>query len=395
MKELACQASFHGFKLNFIDNFDELSLSESVQEATGNTQTNYLFFPQGTYQLCSQASSDQMGAKWVLSVRSQMRGMVIDLDQRIGKFAKMVVNTFSSLGENEDDMDDRRSNVSDDDPKIEGAGELKNLRPEERVPWMERKMHEQSTLVSDLVGCKASEKRIEAERGKLRQYELMRFKEFRRSMIEKIRRRRNTGNKGERRPRTFSNENLRPAKTVSDLRAAEQQEEKNQAENVRMNIDVQVSIESGRCTLRTAPKQEMSLIMIPTMVKKPSAKDLRTKAFSSTQPTNFTRFSIPSLDMRGYYISADSGSIPASVSASFSKGVAHHKHLRTRWMDAASQHNPHTSRINSAIIRNRGCFYLSAALASMPTETVVTPHLADYLEQVSKQEEFDHIVNNH
>ncbi|KAK5982618.1 hypothetical protein GCK32_004239 [Trichostrongylus colubriformis] len=202
MKELACQASFHGFKMNFIDNFDEMSLSESVKEATGNTQTNYLFFPQGTYQLCSQASTDAVGAKWVLSVRSQMRGMVIDLDQRIGKFAKMVVNTFSSLGENEDDMDDRRSNISeDDDPKIEGAGELKKLRPEERVPWMERKMHEQSTLVSDLVACKASEKRVEAERSKLRQYELMRFKEFRRSMIEKIRRRKNTGNKGERRPR--------------------------------------------------------------------------------------------------------------------------------------------------------------------------------------------------
>ncbi|PIO73232.1 hypothetical protein TELCIR_04806 [Teladorsagia circumcincta] len=186
----------------------------------------------------------------------------------------MVVNTFSSLGENEDDMDDRRSNVSDDDPKIEGAGELKNLRPEERVPWMERKMHEQSTLVSDLVGCKASEKRVEAERSKLRQYELMRFKEFRRSMIEKIRRRKDTGNKGERRPR--------------------------------------VSIESGRCTLRTALKQEASLIMMPAMVKKPSTKDLRAKAFASAQPTNFTRFSIPSLDMKGYYISADSGSLPAS-----------------------------------------------------------------------------------
>ncbi|PIO64311.1 hypothetical protein TELCIR_14066 [Teladorsagia circumcincta] len=169
----------------------------------------------------------------------------------------MVVNTFSSLGENEDDMDDRRSNVSDDDPKIEGAGELKNLRPEERVPWMERKMHEQSTLVSDLVGCKASEKRVEAERSKLRQYELMRFKEFRRSMIEKIRRRKDTGNKGERRPR--------------------------------------VSIESGRCTLRTALKQEASLIMMPAMVKKPSTKDLRAKAFASAQPTNFTRFSIPRL----------------------------------------------------------------------------------------------------
>ncbi|VDL65805.1 unnamed protein product [Nippostrongylus brasiliensis] len=158
MKELACQASFHGFKLNFIDNFDELSLCESVKEATGNTQTNYIFFPQGTYQLCSQASSDQSGAKWVLSVRSQMRGMVVDLDQR-----------------------------------IEGGGELKNLRPEERVPWMERKMHEQSTLVSDLIACKATEQRIEAERAKLRQYELIRFKEFRRSMMEKIRRRKNIG----------------------------------------------------------------------------------------------------------------------------------------------------------------------------------------------------------
>lgn len=62
-------------------------------------------------------------------------------------------------------------------------------------------MHEQSTLVSDLVACKASEKRIEAERKKLRQYELIRFKEFRRSMIEKIRRRKNTANKGEKRTR--------------------------------------------------------------------------------------------------------------------------------------------------------------------------------------------------
>ncbi|KJH51749.1 hypothetical protein DICVIV_02060 [Dictyocaulus viviparus] len=118
MKELACQASFHGFKLNFIDNFDELSLSESVKEATGEMQTNFFFFPQGTYQLCSQASGDAAGAKWVLSVRSQMRGMVIDLDQRIGKLAKMVVNTFSSLGDSENYMDDKLSNVSDDDDNM-------------------------------------------------------------------------------------------------------------------------------------------------------------------------------------------------------------------------------------------------------------------------------------
>ncbi|EPB75014.1 hypothetical protein ANCCEY_05883 [Ancylostoma ceylanicum] len=377
MKELACQASFHGFKLNFIDNFDELSLSESVMEATGETQTNYFFFPQGTYQLCSQASADAAGAKWVLSVRSQMRGMVIDLDQRIGKLAKMVVNTFSSLGDNEDDFDDKGSHVSEDeDHLVEGGSELKTLRPEERVPWMERKMHEQSTLVSDLIACKASEKRIEAERKKLRQYELIRFKEFRRSMIEKIRRRKNTANKGEKRPRTLSIGHLpKPVKVASEARTADSDDSRGQTENVKMHIDVQVSIESGRCTLRTAPKQEQSAI-VPIMVKKPSTKDLRSKAFASSQPANFTRFSIPSLDMKGYYLSADSGSIPTPISSSLTK-----EQLReSASISASAQASSTTTSISAQ--RKRGCFYLSAALASMPTETVVTPHLADYFEQV-------------
>ncbi|ETN70264.1 hypothetical protein NECAME_04954, partial [Necator americanus] len=294
MKELACQASFHGFKLSFIDNFDEL------------------------------ASADAAGAKWVLSVRSQMRGMVIDLDQRIGKLAKMVVNTFSSLGDNEEDIDDRGSHISDDeDHLVEGGNELKGLRPEERVPWMERKMHEQSTLVSDLVACKAPEKRIEAERKKLRQYELIRFKEFRKSMIEKIRRRKNTANKGGMRPRKPSTEDApKPLRTTPETRT-ESDDSKGQTENVKMHIDVQVSIESGRCTLRTAPKQEPTAI-VPIMAKKPSTKDLKAKAFASSQPTNLTRFSIPSLDMKGYYLSADSGTVPTPLASSITKDSLKH-----------------------------------------------------------------------
>ncbi|CAJ0604609.1 unnamed protein product [Cylicocyclus nassatus] len=380
MKELACQASFHGFKLNFIDNFDELSLSESIMEATGETQTNYFFFPQGTYQLCSQASADAAGAKWVLSVRAQMRGMVIDLDQRIGKLAKMVVNTFSSLGDNEEEFDDKASHISEDeDHLVEGGSELKTLRPEERVPWMERKMHEQSTLVSDLVACKASEKRIEAERKKLRQYELIRFKEFRRSMIEKIRRRKNTAKQGERTRRgsklSEAFDSLpRAAKITPEGRVADS-DDKGPTENVKMAIDVQVSIESGRCTLRTAPKQEQSA-MVPLMVKKPSSKDLRAKTFSSSQLVNLTRFSMPSLDMKGYYVSGDS-LIPSSITTA----LADHQLKQSASMVDATAH-PSTSTANVSLQRKRGCFYLSAALASMPTETVVTPHLADYLEQV-------------
>ncbi|KIH57173.1 hypothetical protein ANCDUO_12638 [Ancylostoma duodenale] len=237
-------------------------------------------------------------------------------------------------------------------------------------------MHEQSTLVSDLVACKASEKRIEAERKKLRQYELIRFKEFRRSMIEKIRRRKNTANKVEKRPRTLSIDNLpKPVKVASEARAADSDDSRGQTENVKMHIDVQVSIESGRCTLRTAPKQEQ-LAIVPIMVKKPSVKDLRSKAFASSQPANFTRFSIPSLDMKGYYLSGDSGSIPTPISSSLTKDQLR----EAAPISASTQASTTTTNISSQ--RKRGCFYLSAALASMPTETVVTPHLADYFEQV-------------
>lgn len=48
-------------------------------------------------------------------------------------------------------------------------------------------MNEQSRLVSSLVMNKANEQHLEAERRKLRQFELLRFKEFRRSMMERLR----------------------------------------------------------------------------------------------------------------------------------------------------------------------------------------------------------------
>uniref|UniRef100_A0A0K0DNK6 FSA_C domain-containing protein n=1 Tax=Angiostrongylus cantonensis TaxID=6313 RepID=A0A0K0DNK6_ANGCA len=177
---------------------------------------------------------------------------------------------------------------------------------------MERKMHEQSTLVSNLIARKASEKRVEAERSKLRQYELIRFKEFRRSMIDKIRRR--TAKGGDKTPKVSSEEDI-------------------------------FSIEN---------------FMVPIIVKKPSSKDLRAKAFASSHPANLTRFSIPRCILTIFQKKRQL-SLLISTEKSF-------------------QVNLYLFSLKSN--RKRGCFYLSTALASMPTETVVTPHLADYLEQV-------------
>lgn len=114
-----------------------------------------------------------------------MCGMIIDLDQRIGKLAKMLVNTISSLGEEEHFHEfnmhsDRHEADESEEYWIEGANELATLQqPEQRVRWMEQQMHRQLRELSDLTIRKADEAQLEAARKKLRQYELLRFKEFR------------------------------------------------------------------------------------------------------------------------------------------------------------------------------------------------------------------------
>lgn len=49
-------------------------------------------------------------------------------------------------------------------------------------------MHDQSVLVTDLMQCGASEPAIEKERRTLRKLESARFKQFRKSIIEKLKR---------------------------------------------------------------------------------------------------------------------------------------------------------------------------------------------------------------
>ena len=84
-KELACNANFDGFRVTFIDNFDEHSLREPWMQDRGSESapSNFFYFPHGSYKLCSSAYSainDADSAKWYLSVKSEMKGMIIDFD---------------------------------------------------------------------------------------------------------------------------------------------------------------------------------------------------------------------------------------------------------------------------------------------------------------------------
>lgn len=59
-------------------------MNDSLLDEKGDsTGTNFFYFPEGTYQIVSRASAasgPSQSAKWLLLVKWQMRGMVIDLD---------------------------------------------------------------------------------------------------------------------------------------------------------------------------------------------------------------------------------------------------------------------------------------------------------------------------
>ncbi|CAG9534922.1 unnamed protein product [Cercopithifilaria johnstoni] len=406
-KELACQATFHKFKVKFIDNFDDQALNDTwIEEEPGDpSRSNYFYFPQGTYQLVSRATAASdlsENAKWTLSIKWQMCGMVIDLDQRIGKHASLLISTFSSLTsdiseEDWDELANESSDVYDDeneqDAEIDATGELGSLvQPEERIQWLERKMHEQSVLVTDLMQCGASEPAIEKERRTLRRLESARFKQFRKSIIGKLKR--NAVRQRKKLMEPKKPVETHEAKQVVNILSSEQSDDpsgdatakKNMslslqlggllqnsergslsgrssesnimASTVDMNIDVQVGIESGLCTLRALGKEEST----GPPSKRPSARDLKSKMAQTNESVAVTKFAIPSVDVKAYYTSLDTGQMhkqmPRHVQATFP-----HKYGRSsQW--------------------RRPTFYLAVELASMPQESLITPHLADFLEQV-------------
>ncbi|VDO08844.1 unnamed protein product, partial [Brugia timori] len=285
-------------------------------------------------------------------------------------------------------------NEDEQDAEIDATGELGSLaQPEERIQWLERKMHEQSVLVTDLMQCGASEPAIEKERRTLRKLESARFRQFRKSIIEKLKRNASRQRKKLMEPKKSVGNY--EARQVVNLLSSEQSDDPSQitgtprknvlglqlsglpkcsergsssgrssesnvmSSTVDMNIDVQVGIESGSCTLRAFGKLEENT-GLPS--KRPSVRDLKSKMAQTSEYVAVTKLAIPSVDIRAYYTSLDTGQIhkqiPRHVQATFL-----HKYGRSsQW--------------------RRPAFYLAVELASMPQESLITPHLADFLEQM-------------
>ncbi|KAI1727267.1 hypothetical protein Ddc_04564 [Ditylenchus destructor] len=463
-KELACNASFNAFKVTFIENFDEQSLSEPwLHENTGDggdSRSNFFFFPSGSYKFCTSATSPtthNQNAKWILSVKSHMQGMVIDFDYKIGKLTSLLIHTLSQFASDDEGVDDyapsdssfacgaihgrtTSHNVLSHQPILSvqssfdqpldhnylefsqpgepthdvlpGLAENdefnKVIGHENKIRWLERKMHEQSVLVTDLMNLGASEFAIEKERRKLRILELARFKQFRQSVWEKIRQKvhRNRNNtdesnntvnyavlggdvdsaskhadSGRQHSRTLlsanSSSTVTTATTSSQLvsnltvdsilpSGSKPSMQTIASESVDMNIDIQISIECGQCILRS---NQTSASQRGFLTKKPSTRDLKSKLggmlSSGVSQQSVTKLSIPSLDARMFYTSNDPvATVPV--------------HIRQLFQ---GRERVRATPPNLVGLKNK-CFYMALELASMPLETLITPCLADFLEQV-------------
>ncbi|GMT28535.1 hypothetical protein PFISCL1PPCAC_19832 [Pristionchus fissidentatus] len=244
-----------------------------------------------------------------------MSGMIIDVDQRVGQLAKLLISAFSQIGEMGDDIFALRNSSLSSVVSIVSSSEeedvlsqMKKLDPlQDREKWLERKIRDQTDLVVAFLDCNASTQKVEEERKVLRRMENARLKYF----MAKI--------------RSGDNDDKGRTRTDKDSRTVTS----NPLEKVNMNIQAELKIASGKCSLRT-----------PTLTSRPSTKDLGSRIMGRQTQTNstVTTIIIPSVSSDGVY---------------------------------------HSGRE-----KERGSLHLSISLQSIPAPQILTPHIADFVEMM-------------
>ncbi|KAK9751645.1 hypothetical protein QE152_g4782 [Popillia japonica] len=197
---LVSKGKFSNLCLRFADDF-ETSLDDWKPDMSDATIMNLCVVSDGTYEVCSRTITGKQAhenAKWFLNVQWQMEGVDIHLDTNVGKQLSALGHTLTQLTGAEEtpvhlDYD------SDDNEPTDGTRTSQesilpafvfdpNLDNKKRSKLIEREMNEQAKIINDLRSLGASHGTIELELKRLHELEAMVFKDFRRDMIQKLRR---------------------------------------------------------------------------------------------------------------------------------------------------------------------------------------------------------------
>ncbi|RVE46725.1 hypothetical protein evm_008645 [Chilo suppressalis] len=205
---LVSKGRFVGLCLRFADDFE--ATLDDWRPAPLEPSLNVCRVSEGTYEVCSRttAAKQHENAKWFLNVSWQMEGVDIHLDVNVGKQLSALGHTLTMLTgfEEEDplkmdyesDLDDEADNSKDSQESIILRRKCTDHLPafvfdtsidsKQRSKLIEKEMNEQAKIINDLRALGASHATIEYEMKRLHDLEALVFKDFRRDMIQKLRR---------------------------------------------------------------------------------------------------------------------------------------------------------------------------------------------------------------
>ncbi|KAL0269606.1 UNVERIFIED_CONTAM: hypothetical protein PYX00_007281 [Menopon gallinae] len=207
---LVSKGRFVGLCLRFADDF-ETSLDDWKPDMNDSTIMNLCVVSEGTYEVCSRTIAQKQGkenAKWFLSVQWQMEGVDIHLDVNVGKQLSALGHTLTMLtGSTEEDETFTFDYDSDEADGIHASHESiaqrrsrnaieslpsfvfdPSIDSKRRSKLIEKEMQEQQKIINDLRCLGASYGTIEQEVKRLQDLETMIYKDFRRDMIQRLRR---------------------------------------------------------------------------------------------------------------------------------------------------------------------------------------------------------------
>ncbi|CAB0018125.1 unnamed protein product [Nesidiocoris tenuis] len=402
---LVCKGRFVGLCLRFADDF-ETSLDDWKPDSS-ETAMNLCVVSEGTYEVCSRTVAAQKidsgirrnlitlnyhkllghlktssasfaeNAKWFLNVQWAMQGVDIHLDINIGKQLSALGHTLTTLTSYQEDDVPNRSYDSDDADNVdiaENSAEsplLKKSRAncdslpfldpsldaKNRSKLIEKELNEQAKIINDLRTLGASQSTIEQEMKRLRELEALVFKDFRRSLL--------LGD-------------IESSTTGSSPSTAPAQQKPTEP-NIDFELDVKVLINRGKCVLHTKDQIKEDELKILTRMKKerscsggmfefpPPSPSLGRKTHSrhhSSTPGNRLRqhqapplgdvtvFHIPGLDVKVHYESKTAPETPTREKRTVGTGGV-----------------------------KKAALFAWATLQSIPEETVISPHILEFLEQ--------------
>ena len=212
---VASKGKFEDLCVRFCEDFNH-TLDDWKPDRTDDNLLNLCNVSEGSYEVCSKTSKPRkdedtgsiVNAKWILNIQWQMTGVEVQVDTDIGKNLTALGHTLTLITGDEEEQSDE-SSISDelddemlvfDDStvrrqkttiQIENLPDFvfdPNVEPAQRTKMMEREMIEQSKIIEDLRKLGASEQTVSSELKKLSDMEAFASKDFRRDIIQKIRR---------------------------------------------------------------------------------------------------------------------------------------------------------------------------------------------------------------